>query len=453
MFDPKLAIEWLTAKQKLCLKMELPITELVVELYEYVDQFSEHNLTGLSDFLALYAELLESLDEAQLKQTETLMSEMSDKLQGLFSQSPEEVAQGLVTLLQSDDWPEPVAAEDAEFLLELLQDDSRQLNPQTSEVEQVAVETEELNTSESSSHPVAVESVELLGTIAAALPDFAEEQSDHLYDLIDRCSEDDLTGLADMLALYGELLQQLDELEDTKIASQLSTALISLLQSLDSQQIEPALELMKASAWVEPVADEDASFLIELLQSDCKALAGDTAPSISAEIEEVAADYELSDDQITPTEQCLSELVPLLRQMAADISLFEDKYTDQFYDLIDRYSEEDWTGIADMLALYGELLQQLEELDGTQIATKLNSAIIRLLEQPCEQNIDSLLALMSDSAWVEPVPEEDASFLRDLLLNDCQKLSSSLDQDVQSEMLEQPIETDLSSLSETVPPK
>ncbi|WP_415886332.1 response regulator [Neptuniibacter sp. QD37_6] len=458
MFDPKLAIEWLTAKQKLCLKMELPLTELVVELYEYVDQFSEHNLTGLSDFLALYAELLESLDEAQLKQTEMVMSEMSDKLQGLFSQPPEEVSQGLVTLLQSDYWPEPVAAEDAEFLLELLQDDSRQLQPQPqlSDVEQVEVtaEVDGLNASEaditSSSHPIAVESVELLGTIAAALPDFSEQQSDHLYDLIDRCSEDDLTGLADMLALYGELLQQLDELEETKIASQLSTALISLLQSLDSQQIEPALALRTDPAWVEPVADEDTSFLIDLLQSDCKALAGDTAPSISAEIEEVAAEYEVSNDQIESAEQSLPELVPLLRQMAADITLFEDKYTDQFYDLIDRYSEEDWTGIADMLALYGELLQQLEELDGTQIATKLNSAIIRLLEQPCEQNIDSLLALMSDTAWIEPVPEEDGSFLCDLLLNDCQKLSSSSDQDVQSELLEQPIEVDLPPLPETV---
>ncbi|WP_415889701.1 response regulator [Neptuniibacter sp. SY11_33] len=459
MFDPKLAIEWLTAKQKLCLKMELPLTELVVELYEYVDQFSEHNLTGLSDFLALYAELLESLNDAQLKQTETVMSEMSDKLQSLFSQSPEEVAQGLVTLLQSDDWPEPVAAEDAEFLLELLQDDSRQLQPQSqlSDVEQVEVtaEVEGLNASDtaSSSHPIAVELVELLGTIATSLPGFAEEQSDHLYDLIDRCSEDDLTGLADTLALYGELLQQLDELGDTQIATLLNTALKNLLQSLDCQQIEPALALMKDPAWLEPVADEDTSFLIDLLQSDFKALVGDIAPSISADIEEVAAEYEVSNDHIgsaISAEQCLPELVPLLRQMAADITLFEAEYTDQFYDLIDRYSEEDWAGIADMLALYGELLQQLEELDGAHLATKLNSAIIRLLEQPCEQNIDSLLALMSDSAWVEPVPEEDGSFLRDLLLNDCQKLSADSDEDVQSELLKQPIEADLPPLPQTV---
>lgn len=461
MFDPKLAIEWLTAKQKLCLKMELPLTELVVELYEYVDQFSEHNLTGLSDFLALYAELLESLDETELKQAETVMTEMSDELQGLFSKSPKDVAQGLVTLLQRDDWPEPVAVEDADFLLELLQSDSRQLQPQlqVNDAEQleVTVEVDELNSSETDSespnHPVAVESVELLGTIAAALPDFAEEQSDHLYDLIDRCSEDDLTGLADMLALYGELLQQLDELEDTQVASQLSTALISFLYSLDPQQIEPALELMKAPDWVEPVADEDASFLIELLQSDCKTLAGDPAQAISA-VEDATAEYEAANNQIESvisTEQCLPELVSLLRQMAADITLFESEYTDRFYDLIDRYSGEDWTGIADMLALYGELLQQLEELDGSHIATKLNSAIIRLLEQPFEQNIDSLLTLMSDSAWIEPVPAEDASFLRDLLMDDCQKLSSSSDQDVKSELLEQSIGADLSALPNTAP--
>lgn len=441
MFDPKLAIEWLTAKQKLCLKMELPLTELVVELYEYVDQFSEHNLTGLSDFLALYAELLESLDEAQLKQLGAVMAEVSDKLQGMFTLSPAETAQSLVTLLQSDDWPEPVAPEDAEFLLELLQDDSRQLQPELCEA-----------VPDSSGQPIVGESIKLLKALVVSLPDFSEEHSDQLYDLIDRCSEDDKTGLADMLALYGELLQQLGEMENTQIASQLSTALIDLLQSLDPQQIEPALTLMKESAWLEPVANEDASFLIDLLQSDFKNLAGDVALDLS-DVEESNAESEKTIDQpesgsASNTAQYLPELVPLLRQMAADITLFEAEYTDQFYDLIDRYSEEDWTGIADMLALYGELLQQLEQLEGTHVATKLNSAIIRVLEQPSEQNIDSLLVLMSDSAWVEPVPEEDSSFLRDLLLSDCQKLDASSDEKVLDELLEQPIEADLSPLTQ-----
>ncbi|WP_415897207.1 response regulator [Neptuniibacter sp. QD57_21] len=462
MFDPKLAIEWLTAKQKLCLKMELPLTELVVELYEYVDQFSEHNLTGLSDFLALYAELLESLDETQLKQTETVMSEISDKLQGLFSQSPEEVAQGLVTLLQSDDWPEPVVAEDAEFLLELLQDDGCQLQSQSqsqvSDVEQVELtaEVDESNASEadseSPSHPIAVELVELLQAIAVSLSTLSEEQSDHLYDLIDRCSEDDLTGVADTLALYGELLQQIDELEDAQIVTQLNTALINLLQNLNPQEIEPALELMKDSAWVEPVVDEDVSFLIDLLRSDFNTLAGDVALKSSDDVEELVTEPELSIDPIesaASAEQCWPELVPLLRQMAVDIALFEAEYSDQFYDLIDRYSEEDWAGIADMLALYGELLQQLGELEGSHIATKLNSAIIRLLEQPSEQNIDSLLALMNDSAWIEPVPEEDASFLRDLLLGDCQKLGVECDDTAQSELLEPSIEADLPQSSQS----
>jgi len=454
MFDPKLAIEWLTAKQKLCLKMELPLTELVVELYEYVDQFSENDLTGLSDFLALYAELLESLDAEQLPQAETIMAEVAQQLDAVFTQPAEPFSQSLVSALQSSDWPEPVAAEDAEFLLPLLMADAHQLNPDGA-VELVSVD--DSASTESNTHSDELSS---LLTWLQQITDQNEAIDQALLgeseELIDRLSEQNWAGFSDLLALYSELLQELDDLTDNQIANQLNQAFIQLLQQPSGTNIASVLALMTDNAWPEAIEEEDANFLNDLLQEDCQKIADTSVDSsepeslgtdVSNEVPEELTELDISDSELDlseldsadadfDTELLLDDigssetnnadltlLLPLLEQMGAELPLFSEENTEQFYELIDRYSEDDWTGLTDLLALYGELLIQLPEIADQSIASTLNSAMVALLQKPTEPDFDGLFTLMMSDAWDEPVPSEDVEFLQPLLITDLERLS------------------------------
>jgi len=281
MFDPKLAIEWLNAKQKLCLKMELPLTELIVELYEYVDQFSEQDLPGLADFLALYAELLESLPEGALTESAALVEALSGTLDQLYSAEPVVTAKALVACLQDSQWPEPLPEEDGGFLLELLEEDCARLcsssgaTLQDEGANEAVGLSEALDTSSDDFTSMAAAFPELsalLCQIGESLPAFSEVLTEQFYEQIDILSEQDWPGLADLLALYGELLTQLPELENGDIAETLNTAIIALLANPQENAIQSILDLMLDSRWDEPVCAADTEFLQELLVQDCQRL-------------------------------------------------------------------------------------------------------------------------------------------------------------------------------------
>mgnify|MGYP000165046946 CR=1 FL=1 len=281
MFDPKLAIEWLNAKQKLCLKMELPLTELIVELYEYVDQFSEQDLPGLADFLALYAELLESLPEGALTESAALVEALSGTLDQLYSAEPVVTAKALVACLQDSQWSEPLPEEDGGFLLELLEEDCARLcsssgaTLQDEGANEAVGLSEALDTSSDDFTSMAAAFPELsalLCQIGESLPAFSEVLTEQFYEQIDILSEQDWPGLADLLALYGELLTQLPELENGDIAETLNTAIIALLANPQENAIQSILDLMLDSRWDEPVCAADTEFLQELLVQDCQRL-------------------------------------------------------------------------------------------------------------------------------------------------------------------------------------
>ncbi|KXJ52193.1 MAG: hybrid sensor histidine kinase/response regulator [Neptuniibacter sp. Phe_28] len=307
MFDPKLAIEWLNAKQKLCLKMELPLTELIVELYEYVDQFSEHDLPGLADFLALYAELLESLPEVHFKQVEPVIHRLSEHLDGVFGRDPSGVAKGLVACLQDVAWSEPLPEEDSGFLLELLELDCQQLSGIDS-VAAVVPANEDLPAVESLSAagdvdadragssselandvvapaPLLAASIKveeafpdlfaLLMEMGTALPEFSEAHTEQFYEQIDTHSEHDWSGFSDLLALYGELLAQLEGGDSAPCATELNHAILELLSDPVADKVSPILSLMTDERWPEPVAAEDTAFLSDLLQHDIERLNSD----------------------------------------------------------------------------------------------------------------------------------------------------------------------------------
>ncbi|MAY42898.1 MULTISPECIES: response regulator [unclassified Neptuniibacter] len=328
MFDPKLAIEWLTAKQALCLEMELPLTDLVAELYEYVDQFSEHDYPGLSDYLALYAELLESLEEDQLNKVIPVIQRLSLQLTQLFNTSPELAAMELVSCLNNSQWPEPLPDEDGELLLELLEADCGQLSSvgRTDKAVNVdepplAAQSEEAEESLVALKPSASvlkafpNLFLLLEQIGDSLPTFTEEHTEQFYEEIDIHSENDWSGISDLLALYGELLAQLEEVDNASFANELNHAILTFLSQPAETPVKTVLALMSDSRWPEPVAEEDTEFLYDLLIEDIERLdslplldnaVADTSANAETDIEPVelikeVIEVEGSTDEVTDT--------------------------------------------------------------------------------------------------------------------------------------------------------
>ncbi|PIE25187.1 MAG: hybrid sensor histidine kinase/response regulator [Neptuniibacter caesariensis] len=292
MFDPKQAIEWLISKQQLCLSMELPLTELIAEINQYVDQFSEEDLSGLADLFALYGELLESLDGADLKDYQSLIGEVAQQLAALFSEPAEVEIRALAALLQDSRWPDPVPAEDANFLLDLLQDDCARLTSTTDKTAAGAGNDHVDCPSNMDGQLPGLYS--LLHKMGESLPDFTEELSDQFYELIDDYSERDWAGVADLLALYGELLAQLPDMAEGAVAKQLNAALLQLFKEQSEASVTSVFELMQNNTWPEPVAEEDTAFLAELLIQDLQRL----SDSAENSIELVTDDLDTSADDL-----------------------------------------------------------------------------------------------------------------------------------------------------------
>lgn len=311
MFDPKQAIEWLIAKQALCLKMELPFTELVDEIHEYIDQFSEQDLTGFADFLALYAELLDSVEADQLAQVEPVISLVSEQLAQLGAIEPAVMAHALVAQLQHPAWPEPVEEEDAAFLLEILESDCSLFSPPPSVAEPIAEEETEHSVevqtqlqpaaSIKQAFPDLYALLEAIGRVSDELP---PDTAETLYELIDRYSEEDWNGVADLLALYGELLIQLPEMDDLAVAAELNQALLALLRAPSEELVQPILTAMSVAGWPEPVPEEDTEFLKTLLLADVDRLDADVV-SIG-----LVEDEDTQPEENPVTESDDSELLP-----------------------------------------------------------------------------------------------------------------------------------------------
>ncbi|MCP4595948.1 response regulator [Neptuniibacter sp.] len=280
MFDPKMAIEWLIAKQRLCHKVGTPVTELVGELYQQVDQFSEADLSGISDFLALYAEQLEQLDEVQQTQVKPVLERVDYLLEQIFSASPKQVSTELITCLQNSNWPEPLPEEDSEFLLELLSADCAALCQAEEPTDLQLPSVEECSKAEENEDDFhAPTPCAEIKVVLADLPDQLEQLdtvSEELYELVDRCSEEDFSGVSDLLALYAELIGQVEDETLHPLLLELNTELLILLSGDEETNSLANLFLKMAdSQWPDPVPDEDLSFLEEILLQDLQRLSGD----------------------------------------------------------------------------------------------------------------------------------------------------------------------------------
>lgn len=493
MFDPKLAIDWLIAKQQLCLKMELPLDDLVNELHQYVDQFSEEDLSGLADFLALYAEQLESLDESSLPQAEASVTAVANLLEGIFSSSADSSAQALVAALQSEDWPDPVSVEDAEFLHDLLFEDCQRLSSEDAVA--LATELDDIQIAGRSESEIAdndqpqglinqhlPDLIPLIESISKAPDQFNELFADDFYELIDQYSDADWTGFSDLMALFGELLVPLEDVPE--VALELSQALIAYLERPEENQLQILLQRLGDERWPDPVADEDTAFLQELLEKDYQRLvaggaSSESAPlsdeqafSIEAELGFPAEGRQETDNKATVetdtnevSAECLEEqveekpeaceriagslpdLMPLIITISDDPVRFEDVYADEFYERIDQYADADWTGFSDLMALYGELLITLEG-KVSAVADELSHAFLKFLSQPETTELECLLSLLSDERWVVPVDQEDVEFLRPLLLEELERMGDQSSAAESTSFVEGPLDLVAESDSE-----
>lgn len=302
-------------------------------------------------------------------------------------------------------------------------------------------------------------------------PDF-QALSDSLYALVDTASEEDFAGVADALALYGELLSQVCEGNqyptDQRILDlmvQTAAAFKAFLQG-NEEAVPLLINLLENSGWPEPVPEEDTTFLVEILSEDQQRIMGqasangdtrlaqpeDTpqpAADLTVELNEVELNevvlveevvdssiFELLDtDQASTPEAAINTLqaptVPEPSTSAAQSAAHKlsslsspTKAIEYLHELVDLFSEEELAGIADSCALAAELLDQEGTNEG--LAQQLITALSTLLSEANEASLSVLLDTMGTSNWPSPVAEDDLCFLKELLEEELPTLHGSL---------------------------
>lgn len=308
--------------------------------------------------------------------------------------------------------------------------------------------------------------------------------SDALYQLIDQCSEADFHGVADALALYGELLSQVcseEQYPSDQPVLDLMMRAAGCFNDLSEQRDNTVAQLtrmLEDNIWPEPVPTDDTLFLAEILAADLPRLCpADHALTDDGEIEltetqlitpestvnhadeieldEIVWDAVVLDSdaldsgvsknlpltesdplglQVSPVAELKTEeqqsIEPLLTaptpaQHAADQlsqSVSAPERTELMHTLVDQFSEDEFSGLADSCALAAELFEQSP--DDTHLHQQLSDALGLLFSTSAHDCIQPLLSIMIDSRWPEPVPADDTEFLQSLLEEDCQRLTS-----------------------------
>ncbi|WP_245601115.1 hybrid sensor histidine kinase/response regulator [Marinobacterium jannaschii] len=310
------------------------------------------------------------------------------------------------------------------------------------------------------------------------------ELTDSFYALAEAFSARDLQGFADSVALYAELLGQIDRQSGFE-AVLLETAadLQNLLTSQRADRWVNLLEHLADARWPMPVQYEDLAFLAEILPLECEnaafseqaqslteaAVAGTeegrptapseelpesaasdtpsltTEPAVQAAASDTAATHppgtegylessaeyqESSEDRPANSDECLATVSELRKVFTGQAT---PRSGETIQHLSDRFSELDLHGLADMLALYCELQQQ--ELSEDAIGMEMQNALRQLFDAPDIAAGVTVLGLLGDPRWPQPVPAEDCEFLQDLLLENCEYLQSVVPADHPAESI------------------
>ena len=245
-----------------------------------------------------------------------------------------------------------------------------------------------------------------------------------LQPLVDLYSETGLLGMADGMALFAEQLEQLESLEVAEqkvLLIDFSKALQDLISQPGAGIWQYLLACLSDSHWPEPLAEEDCEFLAELLEQDCKTL---TASCVATE-----PDAELPGKVLS-----LSPGSPYLETAVDLLNAGQDEAVGQLYELVDLASEGEQTGFADLFALLAEIWEN--EAD-TSTLPALHAYLIDFLTTPDETKAAGLLQLMAEPRWQAPLPEEDRSFLEEILVQDIVTLaqSSAIEADTRNDVV------------------
>lgn len=353
---------------------------LSARLQEIADKALDHELQGTGEALTLIAELLAAEAQANSTLPPDLTNLLANQLAALNDPS-EECSVRLDTLvsgLQSHVWAEPLAAEDLELLPELLAEDWSRFDS----CDQAGL---------SDSEPVALSESE-----PAAPAEFSSERlaafAETLLDRSECFSDQDQQALADLFALSAEVLEQ-GESVDTETLSALMTAVDALEQpSLDAAL--HLLDLLLRPDWDEPIDGDDADDLRALL----KAQFSETTHS-----DDLAAGLGI-DEESAGVSGSPSEA-------GSDAALAER--IEQLLASSDERSEEGQQALADLFALSADALESCESAETPAVQALLTA--LDQLEQASLSAALTVLDLLAQPGWQEPLDPEDVDDLRVLL--------------------------------------
>ncbi len=233
------------------------VDELIAALQQLVDPFSEAELLGIADGLALFAEQLEQLHQIEEpSEQRVLLVDFYKALDDLIHTPEPGIWQYLLACLSDSHWPEPLAPEDCEFLAELLQQDCQQLNA-CIRVTDAAEEQQVART-----NPLTHGWIESLQRLTAV---DTESAVGLLHQQVEDASEAEYSGFADLFALLAE---QWESESDNPQRITLQQQMIALLTDPSPESVEALLQLMSEPRWQAPLPEDDRDFLQPLLLDD-----------------------------------------------------------------------------------------------------------------------------------------------------------------------------------------
>lgn len=254
------------------------------QIHQLIDDYSEREFIGLADALALLAELIEQLPAELESDHRVILQDSAQALLDLVSLKVPMVWQYLLACLSDPRWPEPVDEEDCGFLAELLEQDLLKL--QQTEAAESAPHNDQPESHQDSDGPVA-QFLQQLHNSATEPQSIAL-----LQQYTDIFSEEDLPGLADLLALSSELLEAGGAPGQSE---RLIADLVTMLSTASSDAVGILLQGMTTAEWSEPLPQDDCEFLEEILLQDMQRLRSEDSI--------VDVTTELVDKSVAATEQ------------------------------------------------------------------------------------------------------------------------------------------------------
>lgn len=280
--------------------------ELIDALQGLVDPFSEAGMLGIADALALFAEQLEQLEQIEeLAERRVLLIDFSKAMDELIHQPQPGVWQYLLACLSDEHWPEPLEAEDCDFLAELLEQNCQTLINSLPESALGAEIITGPDLPDSLGNSLTADWGEQLAQLSSLDTESGVEQ---LHQLVEASGEAGFAGFADLFALLAEQWEsECDNPNRPELQQQASV----VLQRLQLDDTERLLLLMGDQRWAEPLPEDDRQFLQELLLTDLQ------------QLNSLETGLQAGDIQLTNTEPELEpEIVPpLLTPSFCDVDL------------------------------------------------------------------------------------------------------------------------------------